>query len=65
MISHRRLAIAVVAAPAIVVVFADELLLRLGAIAAVLLTTISYAAWSAGRGEWTHHDRPAAAPDRR
>jgi hypothetical protein len=63
MIPHRRLAIAVAAALVTVVVFADALLLRLGAIAALLLAATSYAVWSAGRGDWTRHDRPAAAPD--
>jgi hypothetical protein len=63
MITERRLAIAVLTALVVVVLFANELTLRLGAGVALLLTAAGYAVWSARRGEPTRHDRPAAAPD--
>lgn len=63
MITHQRLPIVGATALVIIVVTADQLLLKLAAIAALLLTAFGYAVWSAGRGEWTHHDRPADAPD--
>jgi hypothetical protein len=63
MITQRRLGIAVFVALVIVVVLGDQLVLRLGAAAALLLAAASYAVWSVGRGEWTRPDRPAAAPD--
>ena len=60
--TQRRLAIAVVVALT-VVAFADRLVPRLSAVAALLLIATGRAFWSAGRGDWTCHDRPAAAPD--
>ena len=63
MITPRRLAIAVAAALVIVVVVTDQVAVRLGAMAALLLTAFSYASWSASRRESTRHDRPADAPD--
>jgi hypothetical protein len=64
-IKNRVLALPVVASLVAVVVFADGLLIRLSATGALAVTAIGYAVWSASRGEWTHNDRPSAAPDPR
>ncbi len=63
MITQRRMAIAVAAALLIVSAVTDQVVLRLGAIAALLLTGLGYVVWSASREEWTRHDRPADAPE--
>lgn len=65
MISNRVLALPVVTGLVTAVVFADGSLLRLSASTALGLTATGYALWLARRGEWTDHDRPAAAPDPR
>ena len=65
MITHRQLATAVVVLLVILVATAGQLLVRLGAMATLLLVAVAYAVWSAPRREWArhHHDRPADAPD--
>jgi hypothetical protein len=47
----------------IVVVSTDQVVVRVGAIAALVLMAIAYAVGSIRSREWTRHDRPASAPD--
>jgi hypothetical protein len=63
MTGHRRVAIAVVVVLVIIALTAGQLLVRLGAIAALLLTAVVHAVWSARRGVRARHDQPAHAPD--
>jgi hypothetical protein len=63
MTGHRRVATAVIVVLVILALTAGQLLVRLAAIAALLLIAVGHAAWSAHRREWARHDRPAHAPD--
>ena len=65
MVTYRRLAIVVVVALVVIAALPNPTGLRVAAVGAVALLAAGYAMWLANRGEWTRHERPAAAPDAR
>jgi hypothetical protein len=65
MVTYRRLAVVVVVALVVIAALPNPTGLRVAAVGAVALLAAGYAMWLANRGEWTRHERPAAAPDAR